>query len=923
MHQSGYGRASGKTDGTGKDDTYDCGDDPKEQIDKQYEEGRKMDSERRENQDAFTCLMEQAVVLGKKKENGDRDWAESFQEFLKLMADCTDADRVLVFPIINGDTYERSFEYWRKDLSFPGTDKRMVSIHWIPEYHQAFCEGRTVVIRDMEELRHEDAVIYHRFHVEGVEMLIAFPLMYRGKLWGYIRIDNPELEQSKQLLSVLPMMGAYLGSMNDGSQMRNVLNRHEYLLSKNRFELEKERQFLDVLCRDYTSVYIVDLEQGSAAMLKLENTANASRMISMQRRKSLDYVSTMKGYAKNYVGEEDLEKFLKIMDLENLKQELAEKERINFRYRSIPNMRGEQYFEVQVVRINEVQFDNRVLIGFHHIDDIIAEEERKQYELQQALERTEASNEVLLAISKIYYEILRIDLEADTYEQIYTERQIYPEEKRTGCASADVRYLHETFGVPEYRERMREFFDLHTLAERLEKDETVAAEYLAVDGNWHTARFIAKRWNNEGKVTHALYVARLISDEKRREKNWIAIAEEANKANAAKTEFISQIAHDIRTPMNAVMGFTEIIGQHPEEPEKVVYGLEKIRTAGKFLQELVDEVLGITRIENGRMRLVPEEVSLAKILSEFQVAIEYVKMGRKLDISYAQHDMIQDRVIVDALRLKQIYTNILSNAVKYTPDGGNVDVEIFEENPEEEKKIRLIAKIRDNGIGMSEEYMEEMYSKFTRATDTRINKVQGHGLGLSIVKELVDLMGGEIQVRSKLGEGTLFEILIDLDYVNQKEETSVEERKEDYAGYCKGMHLLVAEDNELNYEVVSELLDMYEITCDRADDGSVCVEKFCASKENAYDAILMDMQMPVMDGLQATAAIRRLNHPQAHRIPIIAMTANAFRDDIEKCMDAGMNLHLAKPVNMELLLEALYRLKKDNQKKTGRQEEEK
>ena len=204
-------------------------------------------------------------------------------------------------------------------------------------------------------------------------------------------------------------------------------------------------------------------------MLKLENTANASRMISMQRRKSLDYVSTMKGYAKNYVGEEDLEKFLKIMDLENLKQELAEKERINFRYRSIPNMRGEQYFEVQVVRINEVQFDNRVLIGFHHIDDIIAEEERKQYELQQALERTEASNEVLLAISKIYYEILRIDLEADTYEQIYTERQIYPEEKRTGCASADVRYLHETFGVPEYRERMREFFDLHTLAERLEK----------------------------------------------------------------------------------------------------------------------------------------------------------------------------------------------------------------------------------------------------------------------------------------------------------------------------------------------------------------------------------------------------------------------------------------------------------------------
>ena len=180
------------------------------------------------------------------------------------------------------------------------------------------------------------------------------------------------------------------------------------------------------------------------------------------------------------------------------------------------------------------------------------------------------------------------------------------------------------------------------------------------------------------------------------------------------------------------------------------------------MQELVDEVLDITRIENGRMRIVPEEVSLAKILSEFQVAIEHVKMGRKLDISYAQHDMIQDRVIVDALRLKQIYTNILSNAVKYTPDGGNVDVEIFEENPEEEKKIRLIAKIRDNGIGMSEEYMEEMYSKFTRATDTRINKVQGHGLGLSIVKTVLEKHGFRYGVNSSVGMGSEFYVLFPL-----------------------------------------------------------------------------------------------------------------------------------------------------------------
>ena len=210
---------------------------------------------------------------------------------------------------------------------------------------------------------------------------------------------------------------------------------------------------------------------------------------------------------------------------------------------------------------------------------------------------------------------------------------------------------------------------------------------------------------------------------------------------------------------------------------------------------------------------------------------------------------------------------------------------------------------------MSQEYINHMYSKFSRATDSRINKVGGYGLGLSIVKELVDLMNGRINVTSKEGHGTTFKIIIPLECCAENYKALQDISDTSAHNTCKGMHLLVAEDNTLNYEVISELLAMYGITCDHAEDGSVCVDMFRESSIHTYDAILMDMQMPVMDGLQATSAIRNLNKPGAHSIPIIAMTANAFKDDIQRCLDAGMNMHMSKPVNMEKLLKALAKFK--------------
>ena len=377
----------------------------------------------------------------------------------------------------------------------------------------------------------------------------------------------------------------------------------------------------DVLCRDYTSVYYVDLEKNTLELLKLDRIANAANFIPVENPKPLDYTETIKIYAEKYIASESIDFFKKTMDIQNLKDELKNKERLVFRYRSVPNLLRQQYFETVIVRISLTVSDYKLLLGFRHIDDIVAIEQKKQFELEQALAEANLKNEVISALSQIYYTIFLIDLEKDTFKEISGKSGSHRLAGKTGCASYEMNKLCNEFIVPEYKDRLLQFFDISTLAKRLENEETIATEYLTTDNNWHTARFIVRKRNEANTVTDVLYVTQIISASKRREQSWISIAEEANKANVAKTEFISQIAHDIRTPMNAIMGFTDIAATHLTEPDKVKYSLEKIKLSGNFLLELVNEVLDISKIENGQMKITPKEINICEIFDEFSPSL--------------------------------------------------------------------------------------------------------------------------------------------------------------------------------------------------------------------------------------------------------------------------------------------------------------
>ncbi len=384
----------------------------------------------------------------------------------------------------------------------------------------------------------------------------------------------------------------------------------------------------------------------------------------------------------------------------------------------------------------------------------------------------------------------------------------------------------------------------------------------------------------------------------------------AEQASLAKTRFLSSMSHDIRTPMNAVIGMTELALRHIDDKDYVKECLEKVSNAGSHLVTLINDILDISQVESGKMMLNPAPFSLNRAVVNIENIFAPKVEEKNLDFKVNVHDIEHDCIIADELRINQICINLLNNAVKYTDVNGSVVFDVSEE-PVSDKDgyVNLVCVIADSGIGMSEDFQKEMYGSFAREKDSRIDKIQGSGLGLAIVKQLVDLMDGSILCESISGEGTRFTVKLELP-VSEKEIQSIDEQPESdrqasYYAYARGMHVLIAEDNDINWEIIDTMLADYGVICDRAENGVECVDRLENTPDGEYDLILMDIQMPVMSGKEATVIIRKSTREYVRNIPIYAMTADAFAEDVKECMEYGMNGHIAKPVDIKKVLEAL------------------
>ena len=485
--------------------------------------------------------------------------------------------------------------------------------------------------------------------------------------------------------------------------------------------------------------------------------------------------------------------------------------------------------------------------------------------------------------------------------------------------------FHERFAryadahvTESYREGFMNFIDPDNIRETLLTQPIIAYRYLAVsDGHeyYEMIRMAGVRRveDRDDHMVHAIGLGLTVIDQEMREtlarNEALAEALElAESANNAKTAFLSNMSHEIRTPMNAIIGLDSIALRDPSISPQTRDELEKIGASAKHLLSLINDILDMSRIESGQIVLRQEEFSFAGMLDQINTMVTSQCADKGLDYECRVLSDMDDYYIGDDMKLKEVLINILSNAIKFTDAPGSVTLSV-EKAASFGDQSALRFRIKDTGIGMDREYIPKIFDAFSQEDSSRKNKYGSTGLGMAITKNLVDMMNGTINVESEKGKGTVFTVVVTLKRSERMDAAAGEraaQAADADAGYTlAGRRVLIAEDMEINAEILMDILEMEEIEADHAENGRIAVDMFSASEPGAYSAVLMDIRMPEMDGLEAAEAIRALDRPDAKTIPIIALTANAFDEDVQRSLQAGMNAHLTKPVEPEVLYRTL------------------
>ena len=675
-------------------------------------------------------------------------------------------------------------------------------------------------------------------------------------------------------------------------------------------QLADEKKVLDQLCIDYTAVYQVNVDTGAFNVLHLASGTNASRLMGQDYA---SYDEFTDHYVEAYLYPEAREALRSWLRVENIRKMLSEQPRVTGHYESMPTPSGQRFFEAQIVRTYDAQGQMYALIGFRCIDPIMERETAVQKKLKTALDEAQLRYEIISAIAKAYTTIVRIDLVQDTVEEITDHSESAKITRGEKCASVGLRKICDTLVAPAYREAVKKFMDLSTLAERMQDEEILDTEYQMVDGSWHRLSFMVKKRDEAGRVTNVLATVRSISDVKRRELNLVYQAEAAKREGEMKARFLSNMSHDIRTPLNGVIGLVNLACQYPEDLEMLTKIRTRERETLQYLVSLVNDILDMNKLASGALEERELDFDIVETLLEINrnAQRKAEQKGVHYQIDWGRDDIRHTALRGNPVYLSRILTNITDNAIKFSEPGTTIHV-WGEELPQAAAPQKTMFRFycQDQGCGMSEETLHRVGMAFTQEAETSRTQYQGAGLGLAITKQLVERMGGQMKIESTLGVGT--KLMIELPFgIGEKSTIHATGQNFDEIS-VEGIRALVVEDNELNRDIATFMLENHGIEVTPAVDGQEAVEIFGNSAPGYFGAIYMDIMMPRMNGLDATRAIRAMKRRDAHVIPIIAMSANAFADDIINGRLAGMNRHLAKPVDEDRMIRALRECMSEN-----------
>ena len=735
--------------------------------------------------------------------------------------------------------------------------------------------------------------------LKDAETYISIDVQKKDTVWCRLRAVPSEADENGKITKVVVTIANITTDVRKRFEEERLKKRYHALQS--------------VMSRIHDSEFLCNLDEGTYHAFKMPSAlgdligadGKANDLINI----FINLLRDTSGKFDSASSSSSLRELKEKLSPKWLKQNLKGGRLLELDYHRMKNGVEKWYrISFSTVAQNDKGEPNNIMVFTTDITDNILEEQRLKNELMISNENLEKEMMLLRSFKNIYFLSVYGDLKTNRIHIIEADETFGKlcEENDYNLTTIYKTSIEKYISL-DFKEKINDFLDPATFLERFMDTDLLTIDYTSVSGRWNRMHLIKVNSDDSGRAVNVICAVQDIDEIKKSEFQYqtalIESARAAEKANQAKTEFLSQMSHDIRTPLNAIIGFSTIMLGDSGDPAQVENYTKKILSSGKQLLLLINDVLDMSKIESGKIDLSAKPFSLFDMLCSVKEVIKTIADAKHQDFKMVIEEMEHDSFNADESRINQILINLLNNSVKYTPVGGSITLSVSSEHGNTDKYDRITFIVEDTGYGMSKSFLEEAFKPFSREQRSDTISVQGTGLGLSITKNLVDLMSGTIDVVSEEGKGSRFTVIIPMK-VSETLAEKKEETNENSENVLKGLNILVAEDNPLNSEIMTQIMKINGASVVIAPNGQEAVNTFKSNKEGTFDLILMDIQMPVMNGYEAARAIRALsndNRPDASSIPIIAVTANAFTDDIREALLSGMNAHISKPINVNAM----------------------
>ncbi|MCI8464817.1 MAG: response regulator [Lachnospiraceae bacterium] len=805
---------------------------------------------------------------------------QSLEVLLEHLGKALNGERTYIFEQNESGGDDNTYEWVAEGVEPEKENLQNVPPQVCASWYQNFGIGKHIVIEDLEEIRETEPLQYENLKRQSIHSLVVVPLYDSKKLIGFYGVDNPPVKLLEYASNMLQTAAYFIVS---SLKRRNLVR-----------ELQKRSyNVLHALSVDYLGIYQVNFDTGECEIYR------DSEQMSMDWAGNFKggYQTAMERYISRYVVPQDQGRLRAVTKKEYVLSQFKTKKKFYVRYQVKDSSHGLKHLEIH---FSSTEKENSAIFALRDVNAVVEQEEKYKVETRQSMEDI---------LEGARTGIWTIELEEGYPPRMYADRTMrillgVPEE--IGPEECYQRWFENI--EPDYVEMVQ-----GAVGEIL---ETGRSEVIYPWNHPKLGKIYVrcggvpdKTFKKPGACLNGYHqdITETMMTRKKQEQAIMELLEKVRRANSAKGEFISHMSHDLRTPINGILGMLDILEKIQNDPEMQRECRKKIRVSAEHLLSLVDDVLQISKLESRRSAVVEEPFDLHDILENCLLILsaQAEEMGIRLEME--ADDLQHSRLIGNPLHLKQILMNIIDNALKYNRPQGSVFIQVKETACQDGTAYYRFT-VEDTGIGIGEDFKKHIFEPFTQEHQGARTNYNGVGLGMSIVKKLVDQMKGTIEIDSQIDRGSVFQLTLPMQIDEVRMTPPADEERQNLQDDVAGMRVLLVEDNEINCEIVEFMLREAGAEVMTANDGKAAVDTFIASAPGTFDCVLMDLMMPVMSGYEATRVIRGLNRPDAKAVPIIALSANAFEEDVAMAKDAGMNEHLAKPVDIKKMFQVMRQL---------------